>query len=230
MSDYITIHLENSEFMRFAEAFPRAIYNAQRSAHRKTATWARKKLDIELAEIYDVGKRVFFNPRKQKTDYPSQKGEMRDSSSNGRKKRNDFFSTVTSGSNPLPFKASADNSFVGKLVQLQNGAKAGSHFVDGGFIATMKNSSNITAIFKRTGGRTASRVMLKPSKKYPNGRVSPTQFKTQIAMQYLPLEKTQAKINSIELAVSAKFKENFDAKINDYISRGIIIDDSNTGE
>jgi hypothetical protein len=230
MTDYIRIKLDDSEFMRFAEQFPRAVYNAQRSAHRKTATWARKKLDIELAQDYDVGKKVFYNPRKQKPDYKSGKrGEMRNSSSNSRKKKSDFFSTVTSGSNPLPFKASADNSFVGKLTQLQSGAKAGSHFVEKGFVATMRNSSNITAIFKRTGGHTASRVMLRPSKKYPNGRLSTKQFKAKIAMEYLPLEKTNTKMNAIESIVSAKFKDNFETKMSEYIARGIIVDDTQTG-
>jgi hypothetical protein len=207
MTDFITIRLEDSEFMRFATEFPRAVYNAQRSAHRKTATWAKKRIEKKLSDKYQL-------PLKTIKNYRSKRGG------------NDFYSSVTEGWNPIYANQKEDNSFLGKLRQTKSGAFAGKHKFPNGFIASMDNGH--TAIFKRTGRYTNSRVMLKPSKKYPNGRLSPTQFKSQIAKEYINLTLANSEIEAEQPAISAKFKENFEAKMSEYLTRGIIVDDRQT--
>lgn len=185
MSDFIRVTLDDSEFQRFAVDFPRAIYNAARSAHRKTATWAKKRIEKKLSDKYEI-------PLKTIRKYRSTRGG------------NDFFSSVTEGWNPIYANQKEDNSFLGKLRQTKTGVFAGRHSFPNGFIATM--ASGHTGIFKRTGRLTQ------------NG-------KPQIAKEYINLVLADAEIQAERPAISVKFKENFETKIQEYIARGIIIDD-----
>lgn len=130
MSDFFRVSLDDSAFQRFTTDFPRAVYNATRSAHRSTATFIKKEIENTLSEKYEI-------PLKTLKKYRVTS------------KQRDFFSAVTTGWNPIPAKSSADNSFIGKLAQEHGGAWAGAYYFEKGFIATLR--SGRTAIFKRVG-------------------------------------------------------------------------------
>jgi hypothetical protein len=193
MSDFFRARLDDSEFQRFATNFPRAVYNATRSAHRSTATWERKRIIKKISDKYQIPIKTLKEARK---DHNEQLRKSRISA----KRSKDFYSSVTEVWGELPAKKSADDSFVGKLTQTQGGAKAGKKFFQNGFIATLR--SGRTAIFKRVG----------------NTR--------KIETQKIEMENAGDELLSDASEVSIEFKRRFESKMQQYIERGVVIDDS----
>lgn len=189
MSDFIRVTLDDLEFQRFAVDFPRAIYNAQRSAQRKTATWAKKRIEKKLSDKYQIPLKTLKQYRIHKKEKP-------------------FFSKVTTGWNPILAKQKSDNSFLGKLEQVSGGALAGNQYFENGFVATMRNSG-VTGVFKHTGQLTRNN-------------------KPQIKMESMNMTLTPQEISAEEPAIAQNLKENFETKIQEYIERGVIVDDRQT--
>jgi hypothetical protein len=181
MSDFFRVSLEDSEFQRFATNFPRAIYNATRSAHRSTATFIEKQTENKLSEKYEI-------PLKTLKKYRVTS------------KKHDFFSSVTTGWNPIAAKSSSDNSFIGKLSQEDGGAWAGSYYFENGFISTLRSGRK--AIFKRVG----------------NTRLP-------IKAQTINVNESPSIVNDMENLAGIEFKRRFESKMQQYIQRGIVIDD-----
>jgi hypothetical protein len=133
----IRIHVDDREVQDYLQTHgPRKVHNALRSAIRTTTTWAEKRLDAQLAAETDLPLSVFRRFRvKKKVIGGSAFG------AGGRPEQG----RIWEGYNPVQAR------FAGRLEQTEGGAFAGAYYFPGGFIATMRRSSGVTSIFKRTG-------------------------------------------------------------------------------
>jgi hypothetical protein len=117
------ITLDVSQVDEFVATLPRHIFNAQRSATRTTTTFARKRLQSEMAVEARIPARVFRRYRiKSKT------------SGDG--------GTVWFGFDDV------SAAYVGNPKQFKHFARSGKHRWEGGFVATMRSGHK--SIFRRS--------------------------------------------------------------------------------
>lgn len=123
-----SLQLDTRQVENMVNAMPQQIFQASLFAVNKTAAFAQKRLQGEMATRADIPKTVWRRYRTAK-----------------RFNRSVATGTVWLGLNQI--KA----AYAGKMRQDAHGAWSGKRYFDGGFIATMK--SGHTGIFKRTGVR-----------------------------------------------------------------------------
>jgi hypothetical protein len=143
----IRIRFDDSEAQTYLRTHgPRKVHNALRSAIRTTTTWAEKRLDQRLAAETAIPINVFRRFRVKKKILGGSSAAAFGGGGQMEQGR------IWSGYNPVKAR------FAGKMEQSSGGAFAGQYYFGGGFIATMRRSSNLTGIFKRTAKRSPDDV------------------------------------------------------------------------
>lgn len=136
----IRIRFDDSEAQEFLRTHgPRKVHNALRSAIRTTTTWAEKRLDQQLAAETAIPISVFRRFRVKKKILGGSAASAFGGGGQTEQGR------IWSGYNPIKAR------FAGKMSQSEGGAFAGQYYFPGAFIATMRRSSGLTAIWRRKG-------------------------------------------------------------------------------
>jgi hypothetical protein len=183
------VRIEDAGLFSFVEQFPNAFRNATRSAIGTTTTWAKKQADKRLSEANKTPDKTFKKFRDKKFF------------NDGYKSGKSAYGKIWIGYNKVRAKRTADNSFLGKLIQERDGAWAGNYYFPKAFVATF--DSGHTAIFKRLNKLTRS------------GKWKPEEQSANMA-------RTIPTIDSMMPDVTNELMNRFNSKVSDYISSGRI--------